>query len=163
MKKHRRNQNQNFCLKKAANLAEAGNNRLTTYEPRPFLLAQASPSGEPTETTEFNISPQPLGSAITTFADQANYRLLVPSEMTEGKTTNGVSGRHTPEEALTLLLTGTGLSYRLTDSRTMTLEPAGVTPLPPSPVAQATSPEPPNPNTQVQSGANWHVSLKKCG
>ncbi len=142
-----------FLFQSAANLAEAGNNRLTTYEPRPFLLAQASPSGEPTETTEFNISPQPLGSAITTFADQANYRLLVPSEMTEGKTTNGVSGRHTPEEALTLLLTGTGLSYRLTDSRTMTLEPAGVTPLPPSPVAQATSPEPPNPNTQVQSGA----------
>lgn len=142
-----------FLFQSAANLAEAGNNRLTTYEPRPFLLAQASPSGEPTETTEFNISPQPLGSAITTFADQANYRLLVPSEMTEGKTTNGVSGRHTPEEALTLLLTGTGLSYRLTDSRTMTLEPAGATPLPPSPVAQATSPEPPNPNTQVQSGA----------
>jgi iron complex outermembrane receptor protein len=137
-------------LQSAANLAEAGSDRLTTYEPQVFLLAQASPGGEPTEATEFNISPQPLGSAITAFADQANYRLLVPAEMAEGKSTNGVSGRHTPEEALTILLAGTGLSHRLTDSRTMTLEPVAVTPLPPSPVAQAASPEASNPNTQVK-------------
>ncbi|MDR4472772.1 MAG: hypothetical protein MRJ92_09090 [Nitrospira sp.] len=137
-------------LQSAANMAEAGSDRLTTYEPQVFLLAQASPGGEPTEATEFNISPQPLGSAITAFADQANYRLLVPAEMAEGKSTNGVSGRHTPEEALTILLAGTGLGHRLTDSRTMTLEPVAVTPLPPSPVAQAASPEPSNPNTQVK-------------
>lgn len=36
-----------FLFQSAANLAEAGNNRLTTYEPRPFLLAQARRAASP--------------------------------------------------------------------------------------------------------------------
>jgi iron complex outermembrane receptor protein len=88
-------------------------------------VAQLS-KGESGGPTDFNIPPQPLGSALTVFADQANYRLMVPSEMTEGRTTNGVTGRHTPEEAIGLLLSGTGLTYRLTEAGTMTLERAPV-------------------------------------
>lgn len=42
--------------------------------------------------------------------------------MTEGIDTNGVTGRHTPEAALGILLGGTGLSYRMTETRTLTLE-----------------------------------------
>jgi iron complex outermembrane receptor protein len=75
---------------------------------------------------DFNIPPQALGSAITAFGDQANYRLLLPSDLSEGRSTSGVSGRHTPEEALALMLAGTGLSYRMTEARTMTLEPVAV-------------------------------------
>lgn len=116
-------------------------------------VAQATSGSEMSEPAEFNIPPQPLGSAITTFADQANYRLLVPSDMTEGKTTNGVTGRHTPEEALALMLAGTGLSYRLTEPRTMTLEPSAAL-LPAAPtLAQSTAPEPRNPNTEVPRSA----------
>ena len=133
----------------AGTLAEAASNRLTAPHNSRLLLAQASP-GEPSEPREFNIPSQALGSAITTFADQADYRLLVPSDMAEGKSSNGVVGRHTPEEALTLLLAGTGLSYRITEARTMTLEPATVMPLPAAALSQTPPPALPNPDTQVQ-------------
>ena len=113
--------------------------------------AQTAPGTDQPEQVDFSIPSQPLGSAITTFADQANYRLLVPSDMTEDMKSNGISGRHTPEEALGLLLAGTGLTYRLTDARTVTLERAPIAPLP-APIAQNQgSAAPHNPNTQVQA------------
>jgi iron complex outermembrane receptor protein len=87
-------------------------------------VAELSQPANSVEQVEFNIPPQSLGSAVTAFADQANYRLLVTSDMTEGVTTNGVTGRHTPEEAISLLLAGTGLTYRLTEANAMTLERA---------------------------------------
>lgn len=131
------------------NLAEARSERLTTPNHSPLLLAQATAVTETSEAMEFNIPPQALGSAITAFGDQANYRLLLPSEMAEGRSTNGVSGHHTPEEALTLMLAGTGLSYRMTEARTMTLEPVTATPLPPAPLSQ--EPLRSTPNTQVHA------------
>ncbi|ULA62083.1 MAG: Ferrichrome-iron receptor [Nitrospira sp.] len=133
--------------------AEAAHETVSADQPGVFSVAQASSGGELPEPTEFNIPPQPLGSAITAFADQANYRLLVPSDMTEGKTSTGVSGRHTPEDALALMLAGTGLSYRLTEPRTMTLEPAAALPAPAATLAQSTTPEPRNPNTEIPRSA----------
>lgn len=118
-----------------------------------FTLAQIASGNELSEPTEFNIPPQSLGSAMTAFADQANYRLLVPSDVTEGKTSSGVTGRHTPEDALALMLAGTGLSYRLTEPRTMTLEPAAALPAPSATLAHATAPELRNPNTEVSRQA----------
>ena len=131
------------------NLAEARSERLATPNHSPLLLAQATAATKPSETMEFNIPRQALGSAITAFGDQANYRLLLPSEMAEGRSTNGVSGHHTPEEALTLMLAGTGLSYRMTEARTMTLEPVPATPLPPAPLSQ--EPLRSTPNTQLHA------------
>jgi iron complex outermembrane receptor protein len=133
----------------AGNLAEARSERLTTSNNSPLLLAQATGAAETSDTVDFNIPPQALGSAITAFGDQANYRLLLPSDLAEGRSTSGVSGRHTPEEALALMLAGTGLSYRMTEARTMTLEPVAATPLPLAPLSQ--EPAPPNPNTQIQA------------
>ena len=133
----------------AGNLAEARSERLTTSNNSPLLLAQATAAAETSDTVDFNIPPQALGSAITAFGDQANYRLLLPSDLAEGRSTSGVSGRHTPEEALALMLAGTGLSYRMTEARTMTLEPVAARPLPLAPLSQ--EPAPPNPNTQIQA------------
>ncbi|MFZ1842294.1 MAG: TonB-dependent receptor plug domain-containing protein, partial [Nitrospira sp.] len=133
----------------AGNLAEARSERLTTSNNSPLLLAQATGAAETSDSVDFNIPPQALGSAITAFGDQANYRLLLPSDLAEGRSTSGVSGRHTPEEALALMLAGTGLSYRMTEARTMTLEPVAETPLPLAPLSQ--EPAPPNPNTQIQA------------
>ncbi|TKB84659.1 MAG: hypothetical protein E8D43_15395, partial [Nitrospira sp.] len=133
----------------AGNLAEARSERLTTSNNSPLLLAQATGAAETSDSVDFNIPPQALGSAITAFGDQANYRLLLPSDLAEGRSTSGVSGRHTPEEALALMLAGTGLSYRMTEARTMTLEPVAATPLPLAPLSQ--EPAPPNPNTQIQA------------
>jgi len=133
----------------AGNLAEARSERLTTSNNSPLLLAQATAAAETSDTVDFNIPPQALGSAITAFGDQANYRLLLPSDLAEGRSTSGVSGRHTPQEALALMLAGTGLSYRMTEARTMTLEPVAARPLPLAPLSQ--EPAPPNPNTQIQA------------
>jgi iron complex outermembrane receptor protein len=117
-------------------------------------IAQGSPVTEQSEEVEFSIPSQPLGSAITSFADQANYRLLVTSDMTEGKNSNGLSGRHTPEEGLGMLLAGTGLTYRLTEARTVTLERTAIGPLP-VPLSQNQDAVPPsqNPNTGVTAAA----------
>ena len=60
-------------------------------------VAQATGVTDEPEPIEFSVPPQTLGSAITFFADQANYRLLVTSDMTEGMNSNGITGRHTPE------------------------------------------------------------------
>lgn len=133
--------------------AEAAIEPVFSDQSNVLLLTQATTGGEPSEPTEFNIPPQPLGSAITMFADQANYRLLVPADMTEGKSTEGVTGRHTPQDALALMLAGTRLSYRLTEPRTMTLEPIAALPVAPAALAQSTAPEPRNPNTEVPRSA----------
>ncbi len=115
-------------------------------------FTQLTMSDAPTEPVEFNIPSQPLSSAITAFADQANYRLLVSSDMTEGLSTNGVTGRHTPEEAIGLLLGGTGLTYRLTEANTITLERATVPMLSPSGQSQPSSRSLDNSDPRAQDG-----------
>ena len=59
-------------------------------------IAQATGVTDKPEPIELSVPPQTLGSAITSFADQANYRLLVTSDMTEGMNSNGITGRHSP-------------------------------------------------------------------
>ncbi len=70
----------------------------------------------------FDIPAGPLGPALTLFGERAGLRLLVASELTDGLQTPGVSGTLAPEQALRQLLTGTGLIWRYTGSRTVTLE-----------------------------------------
>ena len=64
------------------------------------------------EQAQFNIAPQPLGSALNEFAVQSPWPILYTSQMTGGKTTAGVTGATDPQAALKTLLAGTGLSYR---------------------------------------------------
>ncbi len=47
--------------------------------------------------------------------------MVYPSSLTSGKTTAGVSGRMTAQQALANLLAGTGLNYRFTNSTTVTI------------------------------------------
>jgi iron complex outermembrane receptor protein len=65
-----------------------------------------------------NIPPQPLDTALTSFADQAGLKLLFASQDVGGLRTAGLSGRFTPAEALSWLLSGTGLTYRFADANT---------------------------------------------
>ncbi|HMU55802.1 MAG TPA: TonB-dependent receptor, partial [Nitrospira sp.] len=96
------------------------------WTPSVNLVIGAEPDAattlQETESVDFEIPAQPLGKALTQFADQANYRLLYSTDMTEGRSASGVTGRYAPEEALKQLLSGTGLIYRKTDQRTITLE-----------------------------------------
>lgn len=74
----------------------------------------------------FNIPAQSLDSALTALADQSGLTLLFASDQVSGLRTAGVTGSHTPEAALRILLSGTGLIYRFSDATTITLEPAAV-------------------------------------
>jgi len=80
------------------------------------LFAQQSvPPGTKSAPIEFNISAQPLGSALNAFAETTGWQVSVPTELVAGRTSSGISGAHQPEAALQALLAGTGLTYRLTE------------------------------------------------
>ena len=68
-------------------------------------LAQAA------QPRQFDIPAGGLEAALLAFSQQADLQLLYPSEMAAGLTTQGVQGRYQPEQALDLLLAGTGLTY----------------------------------------------------
>ncbi len=98
----------------------------------PAAYAQEAPdvSGSPpaavqateSEQLHFNIPPQALASALSRFGETANLQLLYDAALTRGLSTEGVSGTYTPEQALRILLAGTGLTARFADSGTVTLE-----------------------------------------
>ncbi len=71
---------------------------------------------------DFDIPPQSLASALRMFGDQAGLQFAYTTEEVDGIQASGVSGTHTPEEALRLLLNGTGMSYRVTGENTITVE-----------------------------------------
>ncbi len=69
----------------------------------------------------FNIGAQPLGAALNAFAEVTGWQVSFPTELAADAHSSGVSGSHTPEEALQTLLAGTGLKYRLTGEHAVTL------------------------------------------
>ncbi|WP_207481925.1 TonB-dependent receptor domain-containing protein [Arenibaculum pallidiluteum] len=83
-------------------------------------LAQAQPIQA--RAIELAIPAQQLDTALTVFADQANLRLLFPSEDVAGRRTQGLFGTHTPEQGLALLLAGTGFHHRFVETGTVTIE-----------------------------------------
>lgn len=74
------------------------------------------------EALAFTITPQPLSSALLEFAEQTELEVLFDARIAQGKASPGVQGNHTPEQALRLLLAGTGLRYRFTGANAVTLE-----------------------------------------
>lgn len=71
---------------------------------------------------QFNIPSQDLATALSSFGKTANLQLLYSAELTRGLKTEGVSGTYTPEQALRILLAGTGLMARITDSGVVTVK-----------------------------------------
>jgi len=70
----------------------------------------------------FEIPPQALASALSSFGEAADLQVLYDAALARGLKTEGVSGTYTPEQALRILLAGTGLVARFGDSGTVTLE-----------------------------------------
>ncbi len=60
-----------------------------------------------------------LENGLLSLGRQANLRMLYPSSLTAGKRTAGVSGRLTPQQAVTQLLAGTGLRATFTGGNTV--------------------------------------------
>ena len=59
------------------------------------------------------ISQQPVNTALVEFAEQADLTLVFPDELVQGKSANEVIGRFTREKGVAVLLTGTGLTPKL--------------------------------------------------
>ena len=99
------------------------------------VVAQDSDISEaPHATAAFDIPAQPLGAALNTFADTTGWQVSVPSELVSGINASGISGPYQPEEALEALLAGTGLTYRMTGTKAVTLVPGAVAPAATSPL-----------------------------
>ncbi len=75
-------------------------------------LAQQQRSARSGATT-FDIPAQSLTAALTAFARQSGLRLAYSASLTQGKSAPAVSGPIPPAEALSQLLSGSGLSYSL--------------------------------------------------
>jgi outer membrane receptor protein involved in Fe transport len=73
------------------------------------LWMAATPVAAAQQVRNFNISAGDLGSALNTFARQANREIIFSSALVEGKRTKGVRGGLEPYAALQALLQGTDL------------------------------------------------------
>lgn len=71
----------------------------------------------------YDIPAQPLPSALTAFGRQSGLQVSVPAALARGRTSGAVSGRLSANEAVSRLLAGTGLTYRI-QGDVLTLSPA---------------------------------------
>lgn len=80
----------------------------------PWTMPAAAQTASPAQTVEQSISVPagPLTPALNSLASQAGLQILYDASLAQGKTTRGVSGTLTPEQALDAVLAGTGLSTR---------------------------------------------------
>lgn len=75
----------------------------------------------------FSIPPQPLEDGLARFGQQSGWQISVDGNLAKSVTTPGVRGTMTPVQALSALLSGTGLNYEMTGNRTAVLRRAPAT------------------------------------
>lgn len=87
------------------------------------LLAQNVPGSTQAAqgVVSFAIAPQPLSSAIVAFSRASGINIVSAGAIPPGARTSGVSGMRTPQQALAMLLAGTGYTYRFTSANTVTI------------------------------------------
>ncbi|NYZ13152.1 TonB-dependent siderophore receptor [Azospirillum sp. RWY-5-1] len=74
-----------------------------------------------TASQPFDIRPQGLPSALTAFSTASGWEVGVAAEVARDVTSPGVSGTMPAEEALRRLLSGTGVTYRMSGARSAVL------------------------------------------
>jgi iron complex outermembrane receptor protein len=90
-----------------------------------LLIGQlALPAQADADPKSFDIPAQPLDSALTELADRAGLRLLYQAETVGRLRSQPVSGAHSPEQALNVMLADSELQYRKTGSDAITIEKA---------------------------------------
>ena len=83
---------------------------------------QAEPQSNTHQVAQFSIPAQDLNQALLTFTDQAGLQVFYDVDRVQGLTSTTLSGSYTPSEALKVLLSGTGLSYRFSDDNTVSIQ-----------------------------------------
>lgn len=72
----------------------------------------------------FDIPAQALREALFAYTDVTGMSVLVDDDVTSGRRSAAVKGSFTPEAALKIALTGTGLDFRYTAANAFTLVPS---------------------------------------
>ena len=85
------------------------------FDPAGLQLAQSG-------AVQFDIPAQPLQGALASFGRQSGWQLSYPADLTEGLTSQPLSGAYRPEDALRQLLAGSGVTWRTVGDRTIVLE-----------------------------------------
>lgn len=73
---------------------------------------------------EFQLSAQPLDSALTAFSQASGLQMLYDSDLVSGRRSKAVEGRFTPADALHRLLEDTGLRAHFTQKGSIVIMPA---------------------------------------
>lgn len=76
-------------------------------------------------TRRFEIPAGPLGEALDAFEEVTGWEVVLKSEDIRNIASPGVTGLYSDEQALRMLLDGTGIAYRFTGADTVTLEVLG--------------------------------------
>ena len=69
----------------------------------------------------YDIPGGPLAAALNRFADESGLQMIYDAALASGLQTQGIQGRYTAEQALRLLLTGTGVSWHFAGEKSVTL------------------------------------------
>jgi iron complex outermembrane recepter protein len=77
------------------------------------------------EPKEFDIPSHEATAALAKFGQQAGQQLLFDYDRVHGRTTNAVKGTYEPSEALTLMLSGSGLSTSIAGDGVLIVEETG--------------------------------------
>ena len=88
------------------------------------LLGLASLQRAQAQAKTFNVPAQPATTGIPEFARQAGIQILVSEPLVRGKRIAAVTGSHSVDEALIILLQGTGLTATSNDGATYTVASA---------------------------------------
>jgi len=88
-----------------------------------FILCAGSHAGE--AELSFDIPSQEIVPALKQFADQTGLSLVYKLDDAGSMQSPGVSGTHSPDQALGILLAGTGLSFQKTGERSLAIVDAG--------------------------------------
>jgi len=87
----------------------------------PFCISLSAAYAQTSQTHSFNIASQPLNLALRRLADQSGIQLAYQTSVASGTNAPALSGMMTSEEALSRLLSGSGLSYGFTGANTVTI------------------------------------------
>lgn len=106
---------------------------LTIVAAAVWALAISAPIRAAEVEYDFLIERQALDRALQEFAKQSGVQVIFFSKVTDGRQSPSLKGRYTAAAALTGLLSGSGLTYRELDAKTVEIE------VQPKPASQTTS------------------------
>jgi hypothetical protein len=88
-----------------------------------IMRLAAAPGREPVK-YRFKIDSQPLGTALQQFAAQSGMQIIFFSQVTEGLKAPALNGSYTISGALEMLLSGSHLTFRVINPKTIEIRSA---------------------------------------